>query len=610
MASRRVRAFLALLFGGALLAALACGGETEVVRVETVIVEKPVTQVETVIETVVVEKPVQGETVRVIETVVVEKPVTRVETVVETVVVEKQVAGETVRVVETVVVEKQVTRVEKVVETVVIDRPVIQTVTVKEVVEATATPRPRLEVQAALGAIPVNLIGGLIPSQQSRIVSKLLYDSVAERPGGSGALQPALGSWSVDGLEVTIDLREDVKFHNGESLSADGVKYVIDTLTEGNAELAFNYGRFNDYTDITVVDGNTLKFTLEKATANWLNPFRDMMPLAPDYLREVGIDEFNDGPVGTGPFQFVEWRREDSLTLDRFEDYWRAKPQIDKIIFLHMPEGSVRVAALEAGQVQISAGLAPNQVPRLLSKGFTVFTGESFQTQTVWIDPGQRSEPTQDLRVRQAILHAIDLPRIHDSIVGGFGTLMDGQMGTAESAVAYNHDISRYEYDPERAKALLAEAGYPNGFTIGASATTGRYFRDLQFMTAMASQLEEVGIKVDMETPESAEWIRQLINNELPALYNIGMNWHPGDHVCNNRFISEGGDPVITELCDTLRGVTDDDERNQLLREAAQHIHDQAQALYAYTIPTVYGLAPGLPPITFGMGFEMFIATE
>ncbi len=566
---KHVRALLMLLVGSGLAIAVACGG-TEVV----------------VVETVIVEKQLPGQTIT--------------EKVIETVIVEKTIAGETVKVVETVVVTR-----EKVVE-----KPVLQTVTVEKVVQATAAPRPRQEIQVALGAIPVNLIGGLFPSQQSRIVSKLMYDSIAERPGGSAAFVPALGSWEINDLLLTVNLRDDVSFHNGESLNAEGIKYNIETLTEGNAELAFSYSTFRDYSDITVVDANTLEFTLAAPTASWLLPFRDMMPLAPDLLRDVGIDAFNNNPAGAGPFQFVEWRREDFLTLSRFEDYWRAKPQIDEIKFLHIPEGAVRVAALESGQVQIAAGLAPNQVPRLLSKGYDVFTGESFQTQTVWIDPGQRSVPTRDVNVRRAILHAIDLERIHASIVGGFGTVMDGQMGAQASAVAYNPNIHRYEYDPEKAKQLLADAGYADGFTIGVSATTGRYFRDLQFMTAMASQLAEVGIKVEMETPESAEWIRQLINNELPALYNIGMNWHPGDHVCNNRFISEGGDQVTADLCAHLRTVTDDATRNQLLMEAAQHIHDQAQALYAYTIPAVYGLAPSLPPITFGMGFEMFIATE
>jgi peptide/nickel transport system substrate-binding protein len=603
--TKHVRALLMLLVGSGLAIAVACGG-TEIV-VETVIVEKQLpgqTITEKVVETVVVEKVVEGQTVRVIETVIVDRPVQVTEKVVETVIVERTIAGETVKVVETVIVERPVT--ERVVETVIVTQEKV----VEKVVQATAAPRERLEIQVALGAMPVSMTGGLIGSQQARLVSKLMYDSIAERPGGSGAFVPALGSWEINDLLVTVKLRDDVSFHNGESLNAEGIKYNIETLTEGDAELAFSYAYFRDYSDITVVDDTTLEFTLSAPTASWLFPFRDMMPLAPDHLRNLGIDAFNEDPAGTGPFQFVEWRREDFLTITRFEDYWRGKPLIDEIKFLHIPETAVRVAAFEAGQVQIAAGLAPNQVPRLLSKGYDVFTGESFQTQTVWIDPGQRSVPTQDVNVRRAILHAIDLKAIHESIVGGYGTLMDGQMGTQASTVAYNTNIHRYEYDPEKAKQLIADAGYPDGFTIGAASTTGRYFRDLQFMTAMASQLAEVGIKVEMETPESAEWVRQLINNQLPALYNIGMNWHPDDAVCNNRFISEGGDPVTDDLCAHLRTVTDDGERNQLLMEAAQHVHDQAQALYAYTIPAVYGLAPGLPDITFGMGFEMFIATE
>lgn len=520
------------------------------------------------------------------------------ETIVErTVVVEKQVpVQQTVVIPQTVVVEKQV--------------PVVQTVvaTVEKIVTPTPPPAKAVKLQVALGALPVNLLGGAMPSQQDRIISTLMYDSFATRDqNGDGPLTPLLGSWTFDGKTVRVKVKNGVQFHNGEKLDAAGTKAVIDYLSSGKtAKFAFTYTRFRDFDLIEVADNSTIDFRLKTPIAFWVIPFRDLFALAPKHLENVGLDGYSDQPVGTGPFQFVQWKRDDSLTLRKFSGYWGQKPVVDEITYRHMPEAAVRIVALEAGQIDIAAFIPPQEVPRLLSKNFRVYTGDSFQTQTVWLDAGRKSVELKDKRVRQAMLYAIDSQGIFNSIVGGYGSFGEGQLSTS-AAFGYNPDVKQYPYDPKKAKALLAEAGYPNGFKIKGSATTGRYFRDREVMTALAAQWKQVGIDVEMETPESAAWLQALINNALHPIYNIGMNWGPEDPVSNNRTINERGDPKFTEMANTIRATTDDTLRAKLMRDAIAYANEEAHAWWGYTVPTVYGMKNGLPLITFGKGFEMFI---
>lgn len=508
--------------------------------------------------------------------------------------------GEETVIERTVVVEK------------IVEKPVIQTVvaTVERIVTATPVPVAPRKVQIALGAIVVNLLCGAMPSQQDRIVSTLLCDSFASRDStGDGLLTPLLGSWTFDGETVRVSIKKNIEFHNGEMLDAPGTKSVIDYLSSGKtAKFAFNYTRFRPYDSIKVVDGNTLDFHLKEPFAFPLTPFRDLFALAPKHLETVALDGYSDNPVGTGPYQFVQWKRDDSLTLKKFQKYWGPKPIIEEITYRQIPEAAVRIAALEAGQIDIAVSIPPQNVPRLLSKNFRIFNVEAFQTETVWLDAGRKSVELKDKRVRQAMLYAIDTVGILESVLGGFGRAADSQLGTP-SAFGYNPNVKSYPYDPAKAKALLKEAGYPNGFKVKGVATNGQHFRDREVMTTLAAQWREIGIEVEIEPMETAAWITRLINNQMPPIYNIGMNWSPEDGVTNSRVTAEGGDPKFAAMVAEIRKTTDATQREKLMTDAIAYQHEEAHAWWGHQLPNVYALRNDLPNITFGRGFEMFIPT-
>lgn len=479
--------------------------------------------------------------------------------------------------------------------------------------EDTAPNYPQ-EMVVGMGALPVTLVGNTIPSLQSRIFSKLMYETLAVLNEETGVIEPHLLETMelVDDTTVSIKIKEGLQFHNGEKLTAPGLAKTFELLKESDPQkFTWSFRQLNDYESYEVIDDYTMEFTLKEPIDRWANLFANHMPLAPDHLETVGLDGYTEDPVGTGPYKFSSWQRDSYITLDRWEEYPGPKPVIESVTFRHMPEAAVRVAALKSDEIHVAAHVPPDQVPSLLQDGFELYVGDSMQSMYVGIDIYGRSEILQDVRVRQAMLYAVDLEAMWKTIAGGYGTLLDCQI-VAPGGFGYNENVKRYPYDPEKARQLLAEAGYADGFTITGSATTGRYFRDRTFMDALIAQWAQVGIQVEMEYPESSVWLQELIDQTLPLIMNIGLNWYLSDNTSSMWTSARENppDPDFIEMVNEKRKLVDAAERERKVREIAAYSCENAQALYAYTIPALYALNTDLPELTFSKSFEMFIPSE
>ncbi|MDE0143043.1 MAG: ABC transporter substrate-binding protein [Caldilineaceae bacterium] len=470
------------------------------------------------------------------------------------------------------------------------------------------------EMIIGMGALPVTLVGNTVPSLQSRIFSKLLYDTLAVLNEETGAIDPVLleSMELVDDLTVRIVIKEGIEFHNGEVLTAPGLAKSFELLRDADPQkFTWSFRQLNDYESYEVIDDYTMEFTLLEPIDRWANLFANHMPLAPDHLEAVGLDGYIEEPVGTGPYKFSSWQRDSYITLERWEDYPGGVPVIEKVTFRHMPEAAVRVAALKSGEIHIAAHVPPDQIESLTADGFELYAGDSMQSMYVGINIYGRNEILNDVRVRQAMLYSVDLDGMWNTIAGGFGTKLDCQI-VAPGGFGYNENVQTYPYDPEKAKALLTEAGYPDGFTITGSATTGRYFRDRTFMDALAAQWAQVGITVEMEYPESSVWLQELIDQTLPPIMNIGLNWYLSDNTTSmwGPVGDSSPDPAFLDMRAAKSVIVDPVEREAVVKDIAEYICDNAQALHAYTIPALYALSPGLPELTFSKSFEIFIPTE
>ena len=569
--SRKRLATTALLVVGGLFAAIAiaCGtAEPEVVtEIQTVVVERPVTQVEKVVETVVVEKVVEGETVRVIETVIVDRPVTRTETVIETVVVERVVEGQTVKVVETVVVEKQVTVTEQVVQTVVVEKPVViekevtvtekvvETVIVRQDVTIVATPTP-------VGMEPIS--GGTVRWALDNNVSTLDALKTTSQPE-IGALhsqeklfefdenlspQPSLvESWTTsdDGLTWTFTLREGVTFNAPVEGRPFTSEHAMANWKRWLARDSFG-GVLNGFIEsIETPDDSTYVVTLSEPTGLLLDGFARLggySPyMMPPEMYEIDPDE---GPGngdfetfgGTGPYQLVQWRPGDRLLFTKWADY-QSPPgptsflagtrlaYADVLEAIVIPEEAARIAALETGAVDWIGTISGDQKARLEGNpDLVVFTDDTGPLRIgAW--PNHVKGPMSDARVRRAIMIAFPKDDALLATAGDpalfrqCGSLM--LCGTRWGGIRTPGDSIYYDPpDLEAAKALIEEAGY-----TGAKMTLLTRSGSAPSALVMREVVEDLGFEVDYQHVDAASYSERRADPDRFDMFFTGgpVSW-------------------------------------------------------------------------------------
>ena len=557
------RVALALLAIGGLFGALAvaCGGETEVVtEIQTVVVDRPVTQIEKVVETVVVEKVVEGQTVRVVETVIVDRPVTRTEMVIETVVVEKLVEGKTVKVVETVVVEKQVTVTEKVVETIVVERPVTVTEKVVEtiVVEKPVTVTEKVVekvVETVIVRRDVTIVATPTPVGMEPVsggtVRWALDDNVATLDALTTTSQPEIGalhsqeklfefdenltpqpslveSWtsSDDGLTWTFTLRAGITYNAPVEGRPFTSEHAMANWKRWLSRDNFG-GILNGFIEsIETPDDLTYVVTLNEPTGLLLDGFARLggySPyMMPPEMYEVDPDE---GPGlgdmetfgGTGPYQLIQWRPGDRLLFTKWADY-QSPPgptsflagtrlaYADVLEAIVIPEEAARIAALETGAVDWIGTISGDQKERLeANPDLDVFIDDTGPVRIgAW--PNHVKGPMSDARVRRAIMIAFPKDDALLATAGDpalfrqCGSLM--LCGTRWGGIRTPGDEIYYDPpDLEAAKALIEEAGY-----TGARMTLLTRSGSAPSALVMREVVEDLGFEVDYQHVDAASY--------------------------------------------------------------------------------------------------------
>jgi peptide/nickel transport system substrate-binding protein len=344
-----------------------------------------------------------------------------------------------------------------------------------------------------------------------------LYDGLVKFKNDDLEVEPALATeWKVseDGKTWTFKLREGVKFHDGTDFNAEAVvqtfKRILDENNKyyGVVQGGYSYLEYlmaDVVEDVVAVDEYTVDFKLNQVFAPFLTymGYYSQFIVSPTALDEYGA-KFPQNPVGTGPFVFDKWQRGEYVQLKVNENYWGEKPIIDTLIFKCVPESSTRLMELQSGQVDVIKALDPGQ----LSK---VEADENLELLSV---PGANlfyaafnctKEPFNNQKVRQAINHAIDMDKIVEVIYEGSGTRAINSL--PPTVFSFDETAGPYEYNPQKAKELLAEAGYPNGFETNLySFIYARPYvaKPVQVAEVIKADLEAVGVKVNIVTNEWA----------------------------------------------------------------------------------------------------------
>jgi peptide/nickel transport system substrate-binding protein len=404
-------------------------------------------------------------------------------------------------------------------------------------------------------------------------IDEVVYANVFEgltRFTSDGSVAPALATdWAIsaDGLTYTFNLAEGVTFHDGSAFDAEDVKFSLD---RARAEDSTNAQKvlFEDIEAVEAIDPQTVEVTLSEPNGSFLfnMAWGDAVIVAPETAEENATN-----PVGTGPFRFVEWTQGASVELARYEDYWGEAPALQTVTFRFISDPTAAFAAMMAGDVDAFPNFpAPENLAQFeADPRFSVIVG-STEGETI-LGINNAKAPLDNVKVREAIAHAIDRQAIIDGAMFGYGT----PIGThfAPHHPAYLDLTEQSAHDPEKARALLDEAGIEDGLSLTLKLPPPSYAR--RGGEILASQLREVGIEVEMINLEWAQWLEEVFTNGDFDL-TIVSHTEPMDINIYARedYYFHYAKPEFQELMAELDVTTDEEARTELLQEAQRMIAD------------------------------------
>ncbi|MCR9124904.1 MAG: ABC transporter substrate-binding protein [Rhodobacteraceae bacterium] len=401
-------------------------------------------------------------------------------------------------------------------------------------------------------------------------IDQVLYSNVFEgltRFTGDGAIVPGLAeSWEIsdDGLTYTFKLRTGVIFHDGTAMDAEDVKFSLDRARADdstNAQKALYAG----IADVRVVDTGTVALDLAEPNGNMLFnlAWGDAVIVAPE-----SIETIKQAPVGTGAFKFVQWVQGDRIELERNPDYWGPPASLESATFKFISDPTAAFAAMMAEDVDVFAGFpAPENLPQFeADPRFQVLVG-STEGETI-LSTNNKMPPFDNAKVRAAVAHAIDRQAIIDGAMFGYGT----PIGThfAPHHPAYVDLTGLSPHDPAKARALLAEAGLPDGFETTLHLPPPSYAR--RGGEIIAAQLAEVGIRAEIINVEWAQWLETVFRGKDFGL-TIVSHTEPMDIGIYARpdYYFQYDNKTFQDLMGTLNSTTDPAARTDNM-QAAQRI--------------------------------------
>lgn len=495
----------------------------------------------------------------------------------------------------------------------------------------------------AASADPASLDPAFAQDGETFRVSRQIFEGLVGTEPGTADPAPLLAeSWesSEDGLTHTFQLKEGVTFHDGTPFNAEAVCANFDrwynwTGLAASEALSYYYGKlFRGYVetpDTAVFDSCTADGDLE-ATVTLKQPFAGFIPAlslpafamqSPTALEEYGADEIGGTeeapslseygaghPTGTGPYKFDEWSPGEELTLSAYDDYWGESGQVNKIIFRVIDDPTARRQALESGSIDGYDLVGPADTAALEEAGFTMVSRPPFTI--LYLAFNQAQPELQDVRVREALSHAIDKEALISQVLPE-GTEVATQF-MPDTVNGYNPDVTTYDYDPEKAKALLAEAGYteanPLTLTFNYPVNVSRpYMPDPeQIATVISTQLTDVGVQL---TPQTDAWSPDYLDKITgTADHGIHLLGWTGDYNDTDNFVgvffgapsAEWGfdNPELFAALNSARGVPNLEEQTAL--------YEQINEQVAQFIPGV-PLAHPAPTLAFDPRVESYPAS-
>ncbi|WP_228548328.1 ABC transporter substrate-binding protein [Sporosarcina obsidiansis] len=439
------------------------------------------------------------------------------------------------------------------------------------------------------------------------LVTKNIYETLVVFDKETTDILPGLAKkWDVSegGKKWTFQLQENVKFHDGSDFTADSVVYNFERMMDKDhpnrdgGDFSVYRGMFNGFKGegssietVSAIDEHTVEFNLVEPQATFLTNvgMHAFGIISPEALKKYG-KKINENAVGTGPFKFVSWSPNDNITIVKNEDYWIPDlPKLDKIIYKVIPDNTARLTAMKNGELDIMVGLNPSDLKSVeANKDLHVTLRPPLNVG--YLSVNNMKAPFDNVKVRQAINHAVDKKAIADAYFYGLANPVENLLPSA--SWAYNHEIESYEYDLDKAKALLAEAGYPDGFDLEFSITSNSRIymqQPTKMVEAMKDSFEKIGINVKVVTLEWAAYLEQLRSgrHSIGLIGWVGDNGDPDNFLYstlskNNAVIGSAQNHTfykndeVSDLLMQAKGILDQEERAAVYKKIQEIVHEDA----------------------------------
>lgn len=448
------------------------------------------------------------------------------------------------------------------------------------------------EITIALGSEPTTLDPQLRDDGGERAINDNIYETLLSKTP-EGELVPGLAEalpTQVDPTTWEFKLRSGIAFTNGEPFDAAAVVHSVTRIIDP----AFNSEQssfFGTITGATPVDDTTVHITTSgpdpilPARMYWMK----MVP-----VEASGAADFAEAPVGTGPYILTSWNRGNAITLQANPDYWGEAPQIQTVNYRFVGESGTRLSGLLAGEFDLITNLLPEFVAQVPQAAHV--QGQEHPT----IILSALGGPTADVRVRQALNYAIDKEALAEGLFEGYAEVEQGQL-LSPTYFGFNEAVTAYPYDPDRARALLAEAG-AEGVTIDLVGTAGRWLKDRELIEAVGQMWTDVGLDVNVQIYEFNEYLNRLFDRQTraSAIFVVSSNELQDADRAFSAYYAAGGigssndDQALKALIDQARTETDVATRQQLYADAVQRAYDEAYFAFLLNIEDIYGLSERL----------------
>ena len=468
--------------------------------------------------------------------------------------------------------------------------------------EPTKAPEPAAapaEVKPVVvaNAFDVNTLDSAqMSSMFNRSVIYWMFDCLVMNDREGKPMPELATEWKrVDPLTWEFKLVQNAKFHNGEPVNSAAVKFSLDRMgNEENKSYSTLHMR-GFYKEVKIIDDYTFQIITEKPSENMMWHLAQAFIVEPKWYTEHDAEFVAKNPMGSGPYKFVEWVKDNRIVVTANEDYFQGPPKIKDVVVRIIPESSSRINELIVGNVDLLPSIPGDLAKQADSDNSRLVQFQSLRKMFVGIQLGKDGpEALKKLEVRQAMNYAIDRKSLIDAYLLGGSESLRGVVNPPNT----NPDIVAYDYNPEKAKELLAKAGYPDGFEVTLQTQASSYGPDKEINQVIKQNLEQVGIKVNLEIVEPAKFQEVHKGKNFPGLLYFGLGTYNSPEIELNTFTCGYVDNSFNycneefgKVLDELTVTADPAKRLELANKAEAIVWNDTPWIYLWRLPYFLGMS-------------------